>query len=82
MTCDKCLHFEMDLEPGIYRIGGRYIECYLHRCKFDRNRMNADKKACGRFVDRAKHDAEVARKRYGFDRPVATTAGAVQEALL
>lgn len=82
MTCNKCLHFQMDAEPGHHRIGAKYIYCYLHRCVFDRGQMNADKAACGRFVDRAKHEAEENRKRYGFDKPVERTDVARQETLL
>lgn len=82
MTCNKCLHFEMDDEPKHHRIGRKYIFCYLHRCAFDRKQMNADKASCERFEDRYQHQIAADRKRYGFDKPVEPTSGAAQGSLL
>ena len=82
MTCEKCLHFEMDTEPGYYRIGSKTVHCYLHRCEFDPRKVNGAANSCERYEDRAAWQTERDRKRYGLDNPVATVAGAVQGSFL
>lgn len=80
--CRSCFHFEMDPEPKHKRINGNFIWAYFHRCEFDHKQENADKPACDRYVNRTQHQAELDRQRYGFDKPVAPTNTATQEAFL
>ena len=81
-TCSTCFHFKMDTELTYMLICGKVVSGFFHRCVFNHRQKNANKQACKRYVNRTQRQAEIDRKRYGFDGAVETTVNAKQEDLI